>query len=207
MIGMRFGRLTVERQVPSIKGLATWLCFCDCGDTIIAKGALLRAGNVKSCGCLRREMGVARGHASARHGEGMNGKETPEYRAWTNMLSRCNNPNHAMYSNYGGRGIRVCIRWHIYENFLEDMGRKPSPKHSIDRIDNREGYRPGNCRWATCKEQNRNNRGNRWIEIEGRNKTLAEWLEITGIPKNTFYNRLKTGATPEAALFPNGYQP
>lgn len=159
MTGQRFGRLTILGEDPvRHNGKLCWLCKCDCGEMMSANGTLLRNGTVKSCGCLRREMGVERGKTSRKHGEGANQRETPEYRAWTNMKSRCQNPNHVQFPDYGGRGIRVCERWQTFENFLADVGRRPSKFHSIDRINNDGGYEPGNVRWATWEEQNSNQR-------------------------------------------------
>lgn len=116
------------------------------------------------------------------------------------MRSRCRNSNHHLYRLYGGRGITICERWLTYENFLADMGRRPDGL-IIDRIDVNGNYEPGNCRWATPTQQARNQRGNRWIEIRGVRKTLAEWLELTGIRGRTFYMRVEQGADYETALF------
>jgi hypothetical protein len=126
---------------------------------------------------------------------------TPTYRAWTSMKSRCNNPNHTAYTRYGGRGIRVCQRWNdSYEAFVEDVGDRPSPLHSLDRQDNNGNYEPGNVRWATSHEQNRNTRANRTIEIDGVTKSLAEWLEVYGRTRETFYQRVARGMTEREAL-------
>lgn len=207
--GKQFGRLTVLERTVSPNNKARWVCRCTCGSKMVASGDLLRNGTVKSCGCLRREMGVERGKASRKHGEGANGKETAEYRTWASMLSRCNNPNHRNYPHYGARGIKVCERWHSYENFLADMGRRPANfapgrggAYSIDRINNDGNYEPGNCRWATSAEQNnnKNGRGYRWITVDEETKTLAEWLEVTGLPSKTFYRRICAGMTPEEAI-------
>jgi hypothetical protein len=100
--------------------------------------------------------------SNVRHGQAANGKRTPEHRAWANLKYRCLNPNSQQYKNYGGRGIKVCKRWLLsFEAFLEDMGPKPNPSHSIDRIDNEGNYSPKNCRWATSKEQASNKRNTR----------------------------------------------
>lgn len=124
------------------------------------------------------------------------------------MLSRCYKSSDAWYRHYGGRGIKVCDRWlHSFENFLADMGPRPSPKHSIDRRDNDGNYEPGNCRWATAKEQNRNQRGNRVVIIENRSLTLAELSELSGISSSTLSHRLNLGLSPEEAISFRPLQP
>ncbi|NOV25919.1 hypothetical protein E5S69_20670 [Cupriavidus necator] len=126
---------------------------------------------------------------------------TPEYRAWQTMRLRCCNPDNAAYADYGGRGITVCDRWlDSPENFLADMGQKPSPKHELDRIDNDKGYSPGNCRWATRKVNDRNRRNNRHLEHDGVTRTLAEWSEITGINRDTLQKRLASGWSVDRAI-------
>ena len=117
------------------------------------------------------------------------------------MLQRCRPGGHP---DYGGRGIRVCDRWKSYEVFLQDVGRRPSPKHSLDRIDNEGNYEPGNVRWATIKEQNRNTRGNRSLTPAGRTQVLIEWAEETGIPAERIRGRLRCGWTVGQAL---GFEP
>lgn len=125
----------------------------------------------------------------------------PEYRHWINMRSRCNTPSSTGFENYGGRGIRVCKEWdQSFERFLEDMGRRPSPSHSVDRIDTNGNYEPGNCRWATHKTQCRNLRSNRMVPMGGKLVTLAEAAESTGIKSNTLLYRLRRGWSPKDAL-------
>ena len=118
---------------------------------------------------------------------------TPEYNAWSHMKDRCFNPNNKNYLDYGGRGIAVCDRWLNLENFLADMGTKPSPKHSLDRIDNDGDYCPDNCRWATKAEQANNRRYNRLITIGCVTLTIAQWAIEMGFDKNLIYCRLNSG--------------
>jgi len=133
---------------------------------------------------MRNEMARPISHGMSR---------TPEYDAWSHMKKRCFNLNHKAYSNYGGRGITVCDRWLDLENFLTDMGTKPSPKHSLDRINNDGDYCLENCRWATKAEQDNNRRSNRLITIENDTRTIAQWAKEMGFGKGVIYNRLNLG--------------
>lgn len=136
-----------------------------------------------------------------RHGSARNSRKTREYVTWVRMRDRCNNPNHPAYHNYGGRGIKVCQRWDLFENFLADMGERPSDG-TIDRIDTNGGYCPENCRWLDIRSQQRNRRNNRIITAFGVTATLVEHCERVGIKVPTAHNRLKLGASPEVALTP-----
>jgi hypothetical protein len=156
----RFGKLMVIEFSHTTKGYAHWVCLCDCGATKTVRTNSLRCGKVRSCGCLRLEaMAAAR---AARDTTGWI-PPSPEKAIWTNMKARCLRPQNKDFRYYGGRGIKVCEEWMCFENFLADMGRRPHPKLTLDRIDNDGNYEPGNCRWATRKQQNDNKRqGNKY---------------------------------------------
>ena len=119
--------------------------------------------------------------------------KTPEYRAWLHMKDRCFNPNSKDYPNWGGRGITVCDRWLNSKHFLVDMGLKPTPKHSIDRIDNDGDYCPDNCKWATQTEQTNNRRYNRLITIDDVTLTIAQWENKMNYCENVIRSRLERG--------------
>lgn len=152
-------------------------------------------GHSRSCGCLSREkLPLAR----RKHGES---QKTPEYQAWTTMKGRCNNPKSPRFKYYGARGIRVCDQWLAdFASFLSDMGRRPSQKHSIDRIDNDGPYSPENCRWATQTEQLQNTRHNNNLTFNGRTQSVTKWAREYGIPRHRFSARIHAGWPIEKAL-------
>jgi hypothetical protein len=183
MIDKRFGRLVVLSEVapqimPDGSPTRMFLALCDCGTTKAFPSGSLRGGRTRSCGCIVRgriEVGtrgksLRRGikyvkdkkerYASrTKHGDARRGPLVAEYSVWCGMIGRCEYPKARGYDRYGGRGIKVCKRWrYSYENFLADMGRRPSPLYSIDRKDNDGNYTPSNCRWATKSEQSSNQR-------------------------------------------------
>lgn len=192
LTGKTFGLLTVIslseiREAGKAKDKRVlWFCQCECGRTKIVNGQQLRTGDTKSCGCQWRT-----GKHSITHGHTI-GKRTKEYSTWARMIARCENPSSERVARrYRDRGIKVCNRWRCsFEAFFDDMGPRPSDRHSIDRIDNDGNYEPSNCRWATRSEQGRNTTRNRLITCRGQTKTLAEWAEISGVSCDVIRQRI-----------------
>jgi hypothetical protein len=184
LVGQKFGRLEVVSDVGNKGKQSLWSCVCDCGNSKTVLGNSLRLGITRSCGCLQRENSRDR---KKTHGL----SRISEYQVWRNMLSRCSDVRNKSYSNYGGRGIKVCDRWlESFENFLEDMGNCPLGMF-LDRRDNEGEYTPENCRWVTREEQNNNTRRNVWRTYQGETKTISQWARLYNLPMKTLWARLK----------------
>jgi hypothetical protein len=179
LTGRRFGKLVVLEISEIAETRQKWLCLCECGNSSLVRGEYLRSGETRSCGCMRRSHGM---------------RNTKESGIWRSMIQRCHNPNDKAFPKYGGRGIEVCDRWRTsFVNFISDIGRRPSPDHSVDRIDNNGNYEPENCRWATRKQQSRNQRKTPIVTYMGETKPLCDWADECGIDRKTLYLRLKRG--------------
>lgn len=189
----RFGRwIVVKKTNERSSGSVVWLCRCDCGSIKKIRSSCLTHGETLSCGCLRTELFKNR---ITKHGM----SSTLAYRAWWAMKSRCNNPKNRRYKDYGGRNIKICERWKVFENFHKDMGDKPSVK-SLDRIDNNKGYEPSNCKWSTSIEQLNNTRRNSYITYKGITKTISEWARYLGIEYSVIHTRIRRGWTAEKII-------
>lgn len=192
----RFGRLRV--LIPKgrvIKKDGTYkrdklvLCICDCGALVAVRKHSLERGDTRSCGCFNQKVSRER---LLRHG----GRGTSEYASWREARKRCNNPNVSNYHNYGGRGITFHAAWDDFKQFLSDMGPKPSPKHTLERVDVNKNYCPENCIWATREEQNNNRRDNVYVLLEGQRMTLTQAAKKLDFKYNTASSRRHAGWPP-----------
>ena len=191
--GQRFGKLVALAPASRNKhNQLRWSCICDCGNTTIAVKGELRSGHTKSCGCLQIEV------FSTRHG--LNG--SPIQKVMEGMVQRCYNPKYTKYHNYGGRGITICDEWRKDLNAFALWAKSTGYRKGlqIDRINNDGNYCPENCRWVTNKENQRNKRTNHPITFRGETKTIIEWSEISGLPKQTIYERILRGWNEEETL-------
>lgn len=200
--GTRFGKLTAtgqsEIRKSGNKKLAYHECICDCGKIIWARGMSLRHGTTLSCGCYRTEQRVK---AIKKH----NLSNSRLYRIWNDMRTRCNKEYSDSFNDYGGRGIKVCAEWDNtndgFQNFCDwSMSNGYSQNLTIDRIDNDGNYEPGNCRWVTQYEQNRNKRTNRYLEVNGQKKIMSDVAKEYGINVKTLQGRLDRGYSIKEAL-------
>lgn len=192
--GDKFGRLTIIELLPQRRVR----CLCDCGTERVAFQYNVKSGASASCGCLKSEVTAAR---STKHGEARAGRQSPEYVAWMHIIDRCENQSNKDFRWYGARGISVSPKWrHDFSAFLADAGRRPSPLHSIDRIESNKNYEPGNVRWSTATEQARNTSRNAILEIDGVRKCISAWASDYGIGESCIRLRLKRGWSAKRAV-------
>ena len=202
--GKRFHRLIVLREDGRIYGRPAFVCRCDYGNVVRANASELNASRVQSCGCLQREKSSQVLTAlKTTHGE----SSSRLYAVWMAMKNRCRNKRCKEYSLYGGRGINVCSEWaEDYEAFrdwaLANGYDESAPRGqcTIDRIDVNGNYCPENCRWSTQSEQCNNRQKNRYVEIDGQRKTIAEWAKVSGLSYSTILDRLNNGWSPSRAI-------
>lgn len=196
--GDKVGRLTLLSRFlryTNSGSQACWRYRCECGENGIVRQTNLITGSSRSCGCLHREIVSA---TKTVHGES---DKTPEWIAWMNMISRCENENNPQFKDYGGRGISVCKKWRkSYAAFLLDVGRRPSRFHSLNRKNNNKGYSSANVNWATSRQQNSNRRSNVFLMLGGVKKTVMEWARLHRIKPALVYKRLKRGWSVEESL-------
>lgn len=165
---------------------------CDCGNEIVRPLHQVKRSREPSCGCFR----PLSGKHKITHGGRRANSSQPEYCSWTSAKARCTNPKTEGYNQYGGRGITICERWaDSYENFIEDMGKKPYPSYTLDRIDNEKGYFPENCRWASKTTQAQNRRNVIWIEVNGEKMTASAFRELTLLSEFKIKRFLDKGVT------------
>ena len=200
----RFGRLRViipEGRRTNTKGRRdsgrAALCLCDCGKLHAVTWHSLYSSNTTSCGCYAREQTTSRNTTHDLY-------DTTEYNSWITMKRRCSNPSAHAWHRYGGRGIKVCPEWErSFEAFLKDVGPKPSPQHSIERIDGNGNYEPSNCIWATHKQQMRNTSRNVYLLVDGVRMCQAEACETLGVNRGTVMKRKRRGLPPERWFEPS----
>lgn len=199
IIGKKFNKLTVISQGETIVNKCgsinlVYNCKCDCGNEISVRGACIRTGHTKSCGCVRSEMGIKK---LTKHGK----SSTRAYKSWKRMRQRCFNKNNPDYSSYGGRGIKICQSWQEYfHNFYDDMGEMPIG-FSLDRINVDGDYEPGNCRWIKRSNQMTNVRKTVWVKIRGRKICFSRACKVFGVEEKIAQNFYKRkGMTPIDAI-------
>jgi hypothetical protein len=193
LTGRPFTDWTVIRYAGGRDHHTYWTCQCVCGTIQDVRTDELLNTQSRSCGCTGGQRG---GQARTKHGK----YGTPEYRIWAQMLQRCENTHDAGYHRYGGRGITVCQEWHAFPAFYADMGDRPSARHTLERVDNMQGYSKSNCLWITRAMQSRNKRTNRMITYNGITQCVTDWSITTGLSYYILASRLKKGMPPSQAL-------
>lgn len=182
--GKKFGRLQVLEIGPKKTGQYNWWCLCDCGEKRLVAGGDLRSGHTRSCGCLKRDRTI---ETHTTHGK----SRSPEFSIWRGIRKRCNTPTAHAFEHYGGRGIKICSRWDNFENFLADMGPRPTPKHSVERIDHDGDYCPENCKWVIWDDQANNRRNTHFVVINGERMSLKRACEKHGRRYNRTSERIR----------------
>lgn len=186
--GRMFGWVTPVRIVGrDTQGGAVWLCKCKCGKQVKRARRQLLSRKTVSCGCF---------FFQKRGGK----KDHPSYQPWRGMLARCRDTGHKNFRHYKARGITVCTRWEVFENFAKDMGPRPAGL-TLGRIDNDKGYYPGNCRWENFRQQNLNYRRNVLLTARGKTMTVVQWADELGVSPHRIHCRLRLKWTTEHALF------
>lgn len=200
MVGKQFGRLTVIAYAGTNKYHSRiWECKCVCGNTKIIDGRSLRTGSTRSCGCLNDEVRHGVGVIPNRTTHGMS--NTRLYRTWKSMRNRCNNPNNKYYYCYGGKGIRVCDEWNVFENFQNwALMNGYTESMTIERIDTSKNYEPQNCTWIKMDEQSKNKSSNRIVTINGETHIISEWCKIKGISYQYLWRHEKKGESTVSIL-------
>lgn len=191
MVGQRFGLLTVL----SVAGTRAYT-RCDCGELREVRASSLRN---KQNGVTRCEFCAKKYNSERNTSHGLS--HTPEYRSWKSMRMRCENKSHKSFERYGGRGIFICEQWrNDVVAFVRDMGLRPSPQHTLERINNDGNYEPGNCRWATLLEQAQNRSNVNTIDLNNERLSVSEWARRNGIMPGTAAKRLRDGWSVDHAI-------
>jgi len=185
-LGQKIHKWTIIDIAPPRIRKTYWLCECECGIRREVRENALKSNMSKFCG-----------YCKIKHGACVNYDREPEYCVWDAMIQRCSNVKCKGYKRYGGRGIKVCDEWRDYTRFINDMGRRPTPKHSLDRIDNDGGYNLTNCRWATRKEQDRNTSQITYITLNGARVKFIDACDQYSINPATARFRLRRGWSAE----------
>lgn len=187
-IGAKYNKLTIIRYIGRNKQRKAIVeCLCECGNKVSKLLTNVKSGHGKSCGCIQSNK---RQYI-----------HTSEYNAWQAMKARCSNPNVKFFYHYGGRGITVCDRWLLFDNFIADMGPRPTAKHSLDRIDNNGNYSKENCRWATRHQQQSNRRNSKLLTYEGITMTEIQWCRKLNLKGNRAITRRLKAGWPEKKAF------
>lgn len=202
VVGVKYQSLTIVKSIEKTRPRQVE-CLCDCGETTVVEIHRLKKGFVSSCGCIKQNLirpntKPSKGKSHYNYNHGMTKNKL--FNSWVSMMARCYNTQNIGYKNYGGRGIRVCDRWHDPRLFIQDIGYRPSDAFSLGRINNDGNYEPLNCRWEERKQQANNKRSSLFFTICCQRKTLLEWCEIYNVKYSMAYTRIKNGWSIDSAL-------